>query len=194
MSRGNLRRGRRNFAVYRPAATGYRKPLAPPAAGGYTKVRTYGTGGVDMDIEVKLEPGLAQPRVVIHAAAEDEAVRAIRAALEGLRPPTILAYRGNQAVVTELAQILRFFTLDDRVLAQTRDESLVERSRLYELEETLPQKDFVRVSQSEIVNLRHVTALDLGLSGTIRMTLDGGAAVSYASRRYVKKLKQAVGL
>lgn len=147
-----------------------------------------------MEIEVKIEPGLAEPRVVIHAAAEDEAVRAIRAALEGLRPAAVPAYRGSQAVMTELSAVLRFFTLDDRVLAQTKDESLVVRARLYELEEQLPPRDFVRVSQSEIVNLRHVTALDLGLSGTIRMTLDGGAAVCYASRRYVKKLKQAVGL
>lgn len=147
-----------------------------------------------MEIEVKIEPGLTEPKVVIHAAAEDETVRAIRAALEGLRPAAILAYRGNRAVVTELPTVLRFFTLDDKVLAQTKDESLVVRARLYELEETLPPKDFVRVSQSEIVNLRHVTALDLGLSGTIRMTLDNGAAACYASRRYVKKLKQAVGL
>lgn len=35
--------------------------------------------------------------------------------------------------------------------------------------------------------------LDLSLTGTIRMTLEG-RAVSYVSRRYVKRIKQALGL
>ena len=52
---------------------------------------------------------------------------------------------------------------------------------------------FARISHSEIVNLRQVTALDLGLTGTIRMTLKGGTAC-YVSRRYVKKIKEVLGL
>jgi len=43
------------------------------------------------------------------------------------------------------------------------------------------------------VNLKKVTALDLSLAGTIRMTL-GGTVTTYVSRRYVKKIKQAIGL
>ena len=51
----------------------------------------------------------------------------------------------------------------------------------------------MRVSHSEVVNLNRVTALDLSLTGTIKMTLEGGTAV-YVSRRYVKKIKQALDL
>ena len=67
------------------------------------------------------------------------------------------------------------------------------KQRLYELEEQLAGTRFVRVSHSEIINLDKVTALDLSLSGTIRVTLAGGVT-AYASRRYVKKLKQAAGI
>ena len=38
-----------------------------------------------------------------------------------------------------------------------------------------------------------LTALDLSITGTIRMTLEGGVT-AYVSRRYVKKIKQALGL
>ena len=38
-----------------------------------------------------------------------------------------------------------------------------------------------------------VTALDLKLSCTIQMTLSGNT-VCYVSRRYVKKIKEALGL
>ena len=43
------------------------------------------------------------------------------------------------------------------------------------------------------MNLKRVTALDLSLTGTIRMTLTGGVT-AYVSRRYVKKLKEVLGL
>ena len=67
------------------------------------------------------------------------------------------------------------------------------RERLYELEQKLAGKRFVRISHSEIVNLRQVTGLDLSLTGTIRMTLTGGVTV-YVSRRYVKKIREVLGL
>ena len=51
----------------------------------------------------------------------------------------------------------------------------------------------MRISNSEIVNLKKVTSLDLSLTGTIRMTLNG-SVTAYVSRRYVKKIKQAIGL
>ena len=65
--------------------------------------------------------------------------------------------------------------------------------RLYELEGRLDPTRFVRVSNSEIINLDRVTAVDLSLAGTIRMTLDG-VAQAYVSRRYMKKIKETLRL
>ena len=42
------------------------------------------------------------------------------------------------------------------------------------VEGKLDRHTFVRISNSEIINLKKVTALDLTLSGTIKMTLQGG--------------------
>ena len=64
---------------------------------------------------------------------------------------------------------------------------------LYELEEQLDRGKFVRISNGEIINLDKVTAVDLSLTGTIRMTL-GEAGYAYVSRRYVKKIKEALRL
>ena len=49
------------------------------------------------------------------------------------------------------------------------------------------------MSHSEIVDLNKVSALDLSITGTIKMTLEGNVTV-YVSRRYVKKIKQVLGL
>ena len=64
--------------------------------------------------------------------------------------------------------------------------------RLYELEERLDNR-FVRISNSEIVNLKKVKSLDLSFVGTICMELSNGE-VSYVSRRYVSKMKKILGL
>ncbi len=61
------------------------------------------------------------------------------------------------------------------------------------VEVKLDRHTFVRISNSEIINLKKVTALDLTLSGTIKMTLQGGT-VCWVSRRYVKKIKEALEL
>ena len=63
------------------------------------------------------------------------------------------------------------------------------RLRLYEAEERLNRKFFVRISQSELVNLKQVKRFDLSFTGTIGLLLSDGTT-SYASRRYVAKIKQ----
>ena len=89
--------------------------------------------------------------------------------------------------------VLRFYGEDKDIRVQTTDSIYTIRERLYELERRLAGRPFARVSHSEIVNLKQVTTLDLSLTGTIRMTLTGGVTV-YVSRRYVKKIKEVLGL
>ena len=67
------------------------------------------------------------------------------------------------------------------------------RLRLYELEERLDDRKFVRISHSEIVNLKMVKSLDLSYVGTICMELSNGE-LCYVSRRYVSKIKRILGL
>ena len=102
-------------------------------------------------------------------------------------------FRGSEALILPLGDILRFFAEGKGVSCQTAGGVYAVRQRLYELEEELEGTRFVRVSHSEMVNLNKVTALDLSLTGTIKLTLEGDVAV-YVSRRYVKKIKQVLGL
>ncbi|WP_417043329.1 LytTR family DNA-binding domain-containing protein [Dysosmobacter sp.] len=79
------------------------------------------------------------------------------------------------------------------MLAQTDRGTYTVRQRLYELEQKFLVHRFARISHSEIVNLKKVTALDLTLTGTIRVTLSDGT-VCWASRRYVRRIKEVLGL
>ena len=146
-----------------------------------------------MDIQVNIDPELDGVRVVIHAPADGPEVEELRRRLSAGGPVTLLGIRDGQTVPLTVPEVLRFYGESKEVVAQTEEGLYAVKPRLYELEERLDPRSFVRISHSEIVNLRKVTALDLTLAGTVKLTLAGGA-VCYASRRYVKKIKAALGL
>ena len=60
---------------------------------------------------------------------------------------------------------------------------------LYKVEQRLDPTRFVRISQSEIVNLRYVKGWALEGGGIIRIELEGGVK-SYTSRRYATEIRR----
>lgn len=146
-----------------------------------------------MEVEIRLDPERQQPRLVIYAAEETDELRELARQLEQLSLGPVQLWREERACSVRQGDLLRFYTEGKGVCAQTRDGIYTVRLRLYELEEQLDPLRFVRISNSEIVNLDAVTAVDLSLSGTICMTLEGEIRC-YVSRRYVKKIKQVLNL
>ena len=146
-----------------------------------------------MKIELHIDPLLPEVAVTVRAPARTPEVDALLDRLAVGDAPLLGFSSDGAAVPLDLEMILRFYGEDKDVRVQTMDGIYTVRERLYELEQRLAAKRFVRISHSEIVNLRKVTALDLRLTGTIRMTLSGGVTV-YVSRRYVKKMKEVLGL
>ena len=146
-----------------------------------------------MKLEVHIDPALTEARVEVYAPARTPEVDALLDRLTAAEAP-LLGFRDDgSAVPLEPEDVLRFYGEDKDVRAQSGEAVYTVRERLYELERRLAGRSFARVSHSEIVNLKRVTGLDLSLTGTIRMTLTGGVT-AYVSRRYVKKIKEVLGL
>ena len=143
-----------------------------------------------MKVEIKIDPACAEPTVTVTAPALTEEVRAL---VRSLEPRGLTGWQGEEAIPLEPGDLLRCYAANKGVYAQSPVGEYLVKLRLYELEERLDPGAFVRISHSEIVNLKQVTALDLSLAGTIRMTL-GGTAAAYVSRRYVKKIKETLDL
>lgn len=147
-----------------------------------------------MDIEIKIIADRETPAVVIETPELTPEVEALCARLRQMDDGYLVGKRWERTHLLKPEDMVRFYTQDKAVYAQDEaGESYGLKLRLYELEEKLDRHTFVRISHSEMVNLKKVTALDLKLSGTIQMTLAGGT-VCYVSRRYVKKIKEALGL
>lgn len=99
----------------------------------------------------------------------------------------------GEKVMLPLKDILRFYTENQKVIAQDTAGIYSIQEKLYELEERLDAGQFFRISKSEIVNLKKIKRLDMSITGTIKVLLSDGTE-TYTSRRNVTKLKQCLGI
>ena len=146
-----------------------------------------------MKLELRLDPNCTEPTVLVTAPRMTPEVQALLHRLKESELGSLAGWQGEQVTLLRQEEILRCYTANKGVFAQTEQGEYTLRLRLYELEQQLDSRIFARVSNSEIVNLQKVIALDLSLSGTIKLTLRGGG-VCWVSRRNVKNIKRALGL
>ncbi|MCI8645503.1 MAG: LytTR family transcriptional regulator [Firmicutes bacterium] len=148
-----------------------------------------------MQIEVKIDPSCTEPKIVIVTDAMSEDISSLVKKLsEDLDAPKILSGTKNGKLeVLEPEDLIRIYAAAGKVYAVTEKGEYALRLRLYELEERLDKSRFVRISNSEIVNLKKIRNFDLSITGTICVKfLDG--TVTYVSRRYVGKIKRILGI
>ncbi|MCI5729554.1 MAG: LytTR family transcriptional regulator DNA-binding domain-containing protein [Clostridia bacterium] len=147
-----------------------------------------------MKIHLEIRDEYPEPEIRICAAALTPEIEKILQLVE--RSPGNKPLNGyRQDTVTPLApeKILRLYGENQKVFAQTMEGIYQLRERLYELEERLGSEAFLRISHSEIVNRRRICRLDVSLTGTIAVILEGGIT-TYVSRRYVPRIRKALEL
>ncbi len=146
-----------------------------------------------MQVEVKIEPSCQEPRIIILTDKMTEEINGLVSRLSEDVPQVITGFKEDVLEVLEQSHIIRAYTSGGRVLAVTSQGEYALRLRLYELEKRLDKNSFVRISNSEIINLKKVKRFDLSFAGTICVVLSDGT-LTYASRRYVPKIKQVLGI
>jgi DNA-binding LytR/AlgR family response regulator len=145
-----------------------------------------------MKIEVKVDAACKEPMVVVYTDKVTDEVQSIVRKLSLDAPQVMVGFREEEAILLVEEEIQRVFAEGGKVFAETADGRYTLRLRLYELEERLNAKRFVRISNGEIVNLSQVKGFDLSFAGTICVNMKNGS-VTYVSRRYVSKIKQVLG-
>jgi DNA-binding LytR/AlgR family response regulator len=143
-----------------------------------------------MRIDFIKDKTLTEPRVIIQAPSRTEDIEELIDMISGFSPSPIKGYSEGSITRVSRDSIIRIYSKDKRVYADTVDGSFVIKSPLYQLEEDLPSK-FVRISNSEIVNSDKIIRLEMNLSGKIKILLEGDIE-SYVSRRYIPKVKEVL--
>ena len=146
-----------------------------------------------MQVEIKIDDNCIDPKVIIITDKVTDEINDILNMLSSKTPEVITGFYNDLAEILSPDDIIRIYAEDGKILASVNSKEYILRQRLYELEEQLNKYSFVRISNSEIINLKKVRNFDLSLSGTICVTLSDGTA-TYVSRRYVSKIKKVLGL
>ena len=150
-------------------------------------------GAKDVQVEVKLDMTATEPKVIILTNRMTEEVHSIVQMLSETEPKLIAGFREETVTVLDEKDILKIYAANGKVYAVLPSGEYTLRLRLYEIDERLKPQHFVRISNSEIINLKKVKSFDLSFTGTICVVLSDGSK-TYASRRYVAKLKEVLGI
>lgn len=105
----------------------------------------------------------------------------------------VVQLENGDRIMINQKDIVSFYSLNQRVFARSMGTAYLVPKKLYELEKELDERQFVRISKSEIINLKKIQKLDMSLTGTIRVIMKDGSE-TYTSRRNVAKLKKVLGI
>jgi len=150
-----------------------------------------------LKIDIRIDEKTQETTIIVQASKIDEEITEIINKLkeiENKNPKgTITGFKDDIVEIIDEHKIIRIYSSMQKVLAQTSIGTYLIKARLYELEERLDKNNFVRISNSEIINLKRVVNFDLSFSGTICVNLDN-KETTYVSRRYVGKIKEVLGI
>ena len=90
-----------------------------------------------------------------------------------------------------VSEVCYIEAVDNKVFLYTVKQVYETRQKLYELEELLKEKYFLRVSKSLLLNLMKVRAIKPALNGRFTAVLQSGEEI-IISRKYVPELKAAL--
>lgn len=146
-----------------------------------------------MQVEIQLDAACTEPQVIIRTAQVDDAVQSLAKRISDTPPQLLTGSRDGTIEILNPSELIRIFADGGKTVAVTENGMYDLRLRLYEAEERLPHSSFVRISKSEIVNLHKVKSFDLSFTGTICIRFLNDM-VTYVSRRYVREIKQILGV
>lgn len=146
-----------------------------------------------MKVELEINKKYIEPEIHICNNKEDDTTRRLRQTVLEAVDGNVIAYDGDNSIFVSYSDIVRIFSSNKSVYVSTDAGEYRIKERLYEMEEKLDGTKYVRISNSEIINIRKLLKLDASLTGTIKMYLKNGQE-TYVSRRYVSKIKRALGI
>ncbi len=105
-----------------------------------------------MQVEIEIDSSCKEPKIVIFTDSVTEQVGSIVKMLSEEMPQIIAGSKDGKIEVLEREELIRIYAGGGKVLAETKKGEYVLRLRLYEIEERLAFRQFVRISNSEIIN------------------------------------------
>ena len=144
-----------------------------------------------MKILLDIQEKYREPEIHICCDRRSKEALSLRNLLEEILLAKITVHKDQETRFLAAYEIVRIYSESRRVYARTATDVFEVRDRLYALDESLSDRGFVRISNSEIVNIMQIEKIDMSYAGTIKMYMKNGD-VTYVSRRYVARIKEVL--
>ena len=131
-------------------------------------------------------------QIIINCRRIDDEVMRLKCHIE-LFDKKLQAKKDNELHFINSFEVLYFESVDNRTFLYTEDDVFEVKQRLYELEVILSDKDFIRISKSQIVNINKIKSLKPELNRTVLVTMCNGEQL-YISRKYVQAIRNLLSI
>lgn len=105
----------------------------------------------------------------------------------------IYAKKRGEYYFVSSSDAMYFESVDNRTFIYTENDVMEIKYRLYELEEILSNKDFIRISKSQIVNINKISSLAPQVNRTLIAKMCNGEILCI-SRRFIKPIKNLLSI
>lgn len=141
-----------------------------------------------MNIDVIIDDKYNNSKIVIYTDKMSDEISHIIDMLKSENNSQLYGFIQDKLYFLDSQNIFLIYSENGKIFAKTEDNIYQLKYRLYQLEELL-DKNFIRISNSEIINIQKVKSLDFSMLGTIRINFINGT-YTFASRRFIKKIKE----
>ena len=146
-----------------------------------------------MKIEIQIDSTINEDKIVIYAREITDEVQKLVKQLENETIDVITGINNEKIYILKPSEIHYFYSENQKILAKTTDKVIQIKLKLYEIEEMLGNKGFIRISNSVIANINKIDNIEMSFNGVMCIRFKNGDK-EYSSRRYVKKIKEALAL
>lgn len=144
----------------------------------------------NMDVKISKIPEAETELVDIRCHEETESVREIADFVRSRQGMLSGTLEGRQYAVA-VSKIMYIESVDNRTFIYTESKVYESKQRIYELEDILKPKHYLRVSKAALVNLMKISSVKPALGGRFSAVLSNGEEI-IISRKYVADLKKTL--
>ena len=148
-------------------------------------------GAENVKVELNIDKKFEETIVTISANKVNDEIQNLVNYIEN-KEDYFTGISDGKVRILNTEDIIRVYVEERKVYVVTVEGRFIVRKKLYEVQSMLT-KDFIKISQSEIANVKYIYSLDLGLRGTIIIKYKN-SDISYVSRRMLKEFKMKLGL
>ena len=144
-----------------------------------------------MKLELNIDEKVKETLVVVSATKIDKEVQNLINYIE-YSSEYLIGIVEDKASIIDIGEIIRVYIEDRKTFVVTLKDTYVVKKKLYEVE-NMVTRNFIKISQSEIANIKFIKNLDFSNTGTIVIKYKN-SDISYVSRRMIKEFKLKLGI